>query len=104
MKRDFTYIDDIVAGIISSLERSYDYEIFNLGGNHTIELNYFIECLENELGRKAIRQYLPMQSGDMQETYADIEKSTRMLNFEPKTNIEAGIKLFVHWYKNYYHL
>jgi len=104
MKRDFTYIDDIVSGIECSLEKSYDYEVFNLGNNNTVELEYFIECIENELGRKADKIYLPMQEGDVPATFADIEKSKRLLNFEPKTNIEIGIHNFINWYREYYEI
>ncbi|MDP2812428.1 MAG: GDP-mannose 4,6-dehydratase [bacterium] len=102
MKRDFTYIDDIVAGIISSLEKSYPYEIFNLGNNQPIELEYFIETLEKHLGKKAKKELLPMQAGDVVETFADIDKSKEKLNFLPKTSIEEGIKKFLDWYKEYY--
>ena len=104
MKRDFTYIDDIVSGIVRSLEESYEYEIFNLGNNNTVDLKYFIERIENELGKKAIKKYLPMQEGDVPETFADIEKSRQLLDFAPKINIENGIKLSIDWYKNYYQI
>jgi len=102
MKRDFTYIDDIVEGTINALERSYPYEIFNLGNNQPVELEYFIECIEKELGKKAKKKYLPLQPGDIPETYADIDYSIKMLNFHPKTSIEQGIKKFIEWYKEYY--
>ena len=102
MKRDFTYIDDIVAGIISSLKKSYPYEIFNLGNNQPIELEYFIETLEKHLGKKAKKELLPMQAGDVAETFADIDKSKEKLNFLPKISIEEGIKKFLDWYREYY--
>jgi UDP-glucuronate 4-epimerase len=102
MKRDFTYIDDIVAGILSALYHSYPYEIFNLGNNKSIELNYFIKLLEKELGKNAKKQMLAMQAGDVAETFADIKYSKQKLNFKPQTSIEAGIKKFVTWYKEYY--
>jgi UDP-glucuronate 4-epimerase len=102
MKRDFTYISDIVAGILASLDKSYPYEIFNLGNNNTVELNYFIECVEKELGKKAQRNMLPLQPGDVPETSADIEHSRRRLGFEPKVKIEQGIKEFIQWYRDYF--
>ena len=102
MRRDFTYIDDIVEGVVSSLEKSYDYEIFNLGNNTPVELMDFIGMLEEELGIDAEKNMMPMQPGDMKETYADITRSQEMLDFEPKTDIREGIKKFVDWYKEYY--
>lgn len=102
MKRDFTYIDDIVSGVIASLDNSYPYEIFNLGNNRTVELEYFIKCIENELGRKAEKDYLPIHPGDVPESYAYIKKAQDKLGFEPKTNIETGIKHFINWHKEYY--
>lgn len=102
MKRDFTYIDDIVSGILMSLEKSYPYEIFNLGNNRSVELNYFIETIEKNLGKVAKKEMLDMQSGDVAETFADIEKSKTKLNFEPQTSIEEGIKKFLDWYREYY--
>lgn len=104
MKRDFTYIDDIVAGVINALKKSYPYEIFNLGNNKPVKLEYFIECIEKELNKKAKKTYLPMQPGDIPETYADIDQSAKMLNYHPKTNIEKGIKKFIEWYREYYKL
>ncbi|MFA6466935.1 MAG: NAD-dependent epimerase/dehydratase family protein, partial [Patescibacteria group bacterium] len=102
MKRDFTYIDDIVAGILSALYHSYPYEIFNLGNNRSVELNYFIETIEKNIGKIAKKEMLDIQAGDVAETFADIEKSKAKLNFKPQTSIEAGIKKFVTWYKEYY--
>ncbi len=102
MKRDFTYIDDIVDGTISALDKDYDYEIFNLGNNKTVELNYFIEVIEKELNKKAIKNLMPIQPGDVPETFADIEKAKKMLRYDPKTKIEEGIKQFIKWYREYY--
>ncbi len=102
MKRDFTYIDDIVAGIISSLDKAYPYEIFNLGNNQPIELNYFIELIEKELGQTAQKNLLPLQAGDVPETFADIDDTKNKLNWQPQTSIETGIKKFIAWYKEYY--
>ena len=102
MKRDFTFISDIVDGIVASLDKNYPYEVFNLGNSHMVELNYFIECIEKELGKKAKKNMLPMQPGDVPATNADIEHSKKMLGFSPKVKIEQGIKEFLAWYRDYY--
>ena len=102
MKRDFTFIDDIVAGTISSLDKNLDYEIINLGNNHTEELSYFIECIEKELGKQAIKELKEIPPGDVPQTYANIEKAKTLLGFEPKTRITEGIKEFISWYQQYY--
>ncbi|MFH1173045.1 MAG: GDP-mannose 4,6-dehydratase [bacterium] len=101
-RRDFTYIDDIVSGIISALDNCQGYEIINLGNNQSVELEYFIQLLEDNIGKKAIKNYLPLQPGDVLETYADISKAQKLLNYHPQTKIEEGIKKFVEWYKEYY--
>lgn len=102
MKRDFTYVDDIVQGVVSALDHDFGYEIFNLGNSNTVDLDYFIECLENELGIKAKRNPMPIQPGDVPVTYADISKAKKLLGFTPKTNVDYGIKHFVEWYRGYY--
>ena len=102
MKRDFTYIDDIIEGVLSALYHSYPYEIFNLGNNKSIELNYFIELIEKNLDKKAEKQMMDIQPGDVENTCADIDYSREKLNFEPKTSIEEGIEKFISWYKEYY--
>ncbi len=102
MKRDFTYIEDIVEGVVSSLEKDFDYEIFNLGNNTPVELMEFIEILEETIGIKADKNMLPMQAGDMKVTYADISRSKEKLGFKPKTDLEDGVERFVEWYKDYY--
>lgn len=101
-KRDFTFIDDIVAGIIASLDKCSGYEIFNLGNNQPVELEYFIKVIEGKLNKPAIKNYLPLQIGDVPETYANIDKAKRMLGYEPKTGIEEGIEKFLIWYRKYY--
>ena len=101
MKRDFTYIDDIVCGIKSALNNNYQCEIFNLGNNKSEKLMNFINQIEKELNIKAIIKFLPMQAGDMYETYADISKSNKMLGYHPNTSINKGIKEFIDWYKYY---
>jgi len=102
MKRDFTYIDDIVEGILLALEKTDGYQIFNLGNNKPVELEYFITCLEKELGKTAKKNYLEMQAGDILETFADIEHTKEVLGWEPKTSTEEAIKASVRWYKEYY--
>ncbi len=102
MQRDFTYIDDIVAGTIAALDRPAPYEVFNLGNSRSEQLMKLIDLLEMELGHKAEKNLMPMQPGDVQATFADIEKSKELLGFEPTTPIEEGIKRFVIWYKDFY--
>lgn len=102
MKRDFTFVDDIVAGIILAINNCKDFEIINLGNNQPVELEEMIGVIENELGKKAIKNYLPMQPGDVISTFADISKAKNILSWQPKTSIDVGIKKFVDWYKQYY--
>ena len=102
MKRDFTYIDDIVHGVLASMDRPVPYAVYNLGNSRAVDLLYFIECIEKELGKKAEKKMLPMQPGDVVETYADISESERDLGFQPATRIEEGIASFINWYKSYY--
>lgn len=102
MKRDFTYIDDIVDGTLAALERSAPYDLFNLGNSNSVELLEFIGVLEQELGIEAKKEMLPMQPGDVEETSADIERSRALLGFSPKTPLREGIKRFVAWYRAYY--
>lgn len=102
MRRDFTYIDDIVNGTIAALERPSPFEIFNLGNSNAIELLDFIRVLEEELGQEAQKNMMPIQPGDVLETSADIQKSKEMLGFSPKTPITQGIKKFVSWYRDFY--
>jgi UDP-glucuronate 4-epimerase len=104
MKRDFTYIDDIVEGTIAALDNPFKYEIFNLGNSKSVELMTLIEIIEEELGIVAKKRFLPLQPGDVPETYADIEKTKRLLGFSPKTSIRSGIRSFLSWYRRYYGL
>ncbi|MBS3158930.1 GDP-mannose 4,6-dehydratase [Candidatus Woesearchaeota archaeon] len=101
MKRDFTFIEDAVPAIITALERPFKYEIFNIGNSKPIELNYFIEVLENTLGKTAEKELMEDQQGDVKQTFADISKAKKMLNYKPKTSISEGLKEFVEWYKKY---
>ena len=101
MERDFTYIDDIIQGIVKSLEKNYEYEIFNLGNNRCENLMDMINHIEESLGEKAIIDFMDIQPGDVKKTFADIEYSKKMLNYSPKTPISVGIPLFIEWYKSY---
>ena len=100
MKRDFTYIDDIVEGTLAAIDLGAKYEIFNLGNHRSVELMRFIEIIEEACGKKAEKNLLPMQPGDVLETYADISHSQEVLGYEPKTPLEKGIPEFVAWYRN----
>lgn len=100
MRRDFTYIDDIVEGTAKAMDLESACEVFNLGNHKPVEILKFINILENEIGKKATLQFLPMQAGDVVETYADISHSKKLLGFIPKTNLEKGLSLFVAWLKD----
>jgi UDP-glucuronate 4-epimerase len=102
MKRDFTYIDDIVEGTAASLDYNTDFEIFNLGNNNPTNLLDFVSLIEKKLNKKAIKKFLPLQQGEMLSTYADITSSIKKLNFTPKTKIEDGLDKFVDWYLKTY--
>jgi len=102
MKRDFTYIDDIIEGTTNALDLCSGYDIFNLGNKKPVSVLTMIEILENLLEKKAEKQMLPFQSGEMQKTFASIAKSNSLLNFFPKTSLEEGLKQFVYWYKEYF--
>jgi UDP-glucuronate 4-epimerase len=108
MRRDFTYIDDIVEGVVNCLDRPPsdrepgDHRLYNLGNHRPEHLLDFISTLESALGCKAVVELLPMQPGDVKETYADTEASRRDLDFEPKTSIADGIPRFVAWFRERY--
>ena len=120
MKRDFTYIDDIVESLvrlipnIPSPNRNWSglnpdpatslspYRLFNIGNNNPVELMYFIDVIEAKLGMKAIRNLVPMQEGDVEETFADTQDLEKEINFKPATPIDQGIERFVTWYREYY--
>ena len=99
MKRDFTYIDDIINGTRSAIDKNYECEVFNLGNHKSEQLMDMISLIEKELGKKAEIELLPMQPGDVKESYADIKHSIEKLNFFPKISIEIGIPNFVNWFK-----
>ncbi|MFZ5775061.1 MAG: NAD-dependent epimerase [Thermodesulfobacteriota bacterium] len=120
MRRDFTYIDDIVDGVLRVIAKppksnpawdreqpdpatSYcPYRIFNIGNNQTVELLRFIEVLEDCLGKKAVKEFLPMQDGDVPATYAEVDDLVREVDYRPSTPIEVGLSRFVEWYYGYY--
>ena len=116
MQRDFTYIDDIVEGILriqnvipqpsteatASSESSPFYKLYNIGNNTPVELEEFISCIENALGKKAVKNYLPMQDGDVVRTFADITNLENEIGFKPETKLQDGINHFVDWFKNYH--
>lgn len=102
MKRDFTYIDDIIRGTAAALDTPTDFALFNLGNNKPVALLEFITELENALGKKADKEMLPMQKGDVLETCADISKSQKELHFSPSIPLKEGIRHFVDWYRDYY--
>ncbi len=122
MKRDFTYVDDIVEGVmgvaacIPQPNESWSsdqpdpgtsrapYRIYNIGNNQPVELNRFISLLEKAIGKKARRNLLPMQPGDVPATYADIDDLVRDVGFRPTIPIDVGIKHFVQWYREYHGL
>lgn len=98
-KRDYTYIDDIVKGVVTALDRNHRYEIFNLGNSQTVELNKFIEIVENLTGKKAKIRQMPKQPGDVEKTFADVSKAKKMLSYNPKTSFRAGMESFVKWFE-----
>ena len=102
MKRDFTYIDDIVQGVVASLDKCYPFEVFNLAYGDTVELIEYVDALEDALGIKAKRNLMPMQAGDVKVTDADTSKAKNMLDFNPNTSVKDGVAEFAKWFKKYY--
>ncbi|MDL2060484.1 GDP-mannose 4,6-dehydratase [Mesosutterella sp. AGMB02718] len=109
MYRDFTYVDDIVTGMEHMLcnpprknELGDAYKVYNIGNHKPEKLMHFIEVLEQALGKKAKKEYLPMQPGDVYQTYADVSELQRDFDFKPETTIEEGLGKFAQWYKTYY--
>jgi UDP-glucuronate 4-epimerase len=119
-QRDFTYIDDIIEGVVRVLDKipepnpdwsgdnpdaassSAPYRLYNIGSNRPVELMHYIEVLEDCLGRKAVKNMLPMQAGDVQATYADVEELVHAIDYKPAMTVEEGMARFVDWYKAYY--
>lgn len=109
MKRDFTFVEDIAAGVLATLDRpakpdanGAPHTVYNLGNNRTEDLMRFIGIIEESLGREAVKVMEPLQMGDVPETTADIEASRRDLGYEPKTPIDVGLPRFIAWYKDYH--
>ncbi len=102
MRRDFTYVDDIARGVIAACEQAHPYEIINLGNHEPVKLSYMIEVLEKKIGKSAIKEMLPMQPGDVPETYASVQNAKEKLDWVPQTDIEEGVQEFVDWYQEYY--
>ncbi len=120
MERDFTYIDDIIEGVARVIDNIPEgnpnwsgdhpdpatsrapYRIYNIGNNSPVKLMYFVEVLEKAIGRKAIKEMLPMQPGDVPATYADVDALVQDVGFKPATPIEVGIERFVQWYREFY--
>lgn len=97
MRRDFTYIDDIIDGVVRAMEHCEDYEIYNLGRSKPIRLDELVSAIEKALGKKAIINRLPMQPGDVKRTWADVGKAQKRLGYKPKTKLPEGLKHFVQW-------
>lgn len=110
MQRDFTYIDDVIEGVVRVIQRppshssdpAAPYKLYNIGNNQPVTLSRFIEVIETALGKPAQKQFLPMQPGDVPITYADVDDLMRDVGFRPSTPIEEGIARFVEWYRAYY--
>ena len=98
IKRDFTYVGDIVKGILGSIYTPFRYEIINLGNAHTTELIRLISIIEAKLGKKAKIEFLPGKSWDVPITFADVSKAKRLIGFEPAVSLEEGIGRYVKWY------
>jgi UDP-glucuronate 4-epimerase len=119
-RRDFTYVDDIAEGVVRALDKpamanpdwsgdtpdpatsSAPYRLYNIGNNNWVELSRYIEVLEDCLGRKAEKNLLPLQPGDVPDTYADVDNLVKDIGYRPNTTIEVGVRRFVDWYKDYY--
>ena len=101
MKRDFTYIDDIISGTRAALAKNYDCEVFNLGNHRSEKLMDVVSLIEKNLDKKAEINFLPMQPGDVPISFADIEKSNKMLEYKPRIKVDVGIANFIEWYKVY---
>jgi UDP-glucuronate 4-epimerase len=122
MRRDFTYVDDVVQAVVRLIGRpprgnpDWDgtrpdpgtskapWAVYNIGNNHPEELTHVISLLEKEFGRPAIKEMLPMQPGDVEATYADVADLERDIGFKPATPIEVGIARFAKWYRDYHHI
>ena len=102
MKRDFTYIDDIVNGIAASLQYDGGSDIFNLARGQSIALDDFIAAIEQVLGKKAVKELKDIQPGDVQATWGDIRKAQEQLGYRPAVSVAEGVRKFIDWYRSYY--
>lgn len=107
MQRDFTYIDDIIEGVVRVIfqppqSEAAPYKLYNIGNNNPVELMTFIEAIEQAMGKTVEKNFLPMQPGDVPATYADVDDLIRDVGFKPSTSIDVGIDRFVRWYRDYY--
>jgi UDP-glucuronate 4-epimerase len=117
MERDFTYIDDIVSGVVACHDNPppdngeekaggshAPHRLYNIGNSNSEHLGRMIDLLERETGREAVRNYLPMQAGDVPRTYADVSAISRDLGYAPTTSIDVGVPRFVSWYRDYHRI
>ncbi|MGB4602940.1 MAG: NAD-dependent epimerase/dehydratase family protein, partial [Bacteroidales bacterium] len=120
MTRDFTFIDDIIKGVVKVIDKPAKptmdanpdpsssniapYKVYNIGNSSPVKLLDYIEAIENELGKKAIKEFLPMQPGDVTYTEADVSDLVRDFGYKPTTKVQDGIKEFIKWYKNFYNI
>ncbi|HEA22195.1 MAG TPA: NAD-dependent epimerase [Pricia antarctica] len=106
MQRDFTYVDDIVEGVARIIEKPVTdrklYDIYNIGNNNSVQLSEFIESIEKHIGKKAKKEMLPMQPGDVERTWADVDDLIADYDYKPDTTVNDGVKEFIDWYKSYY--
>lgn len=106
LSRDFTYIDDIVAGVLATLlkssENSSNYKLYNIGNSQPVQLLEYIEAIETALDKKAIREMMPMQPGDVKQTYANVNLLNKDFDYQPTTEVKKGIAAFVEWYRKFY--
>jgi len=101
MMRDFTYIDDIINGTLAAIEQCTGFNLYNLGCSHPISVNDLIAEIEKALGKKAVKEYLPPQPGDVERTYADVTKAAKDLGYNPSTTIQEGLAKFVTWLRKH---
>merc|ERR1719436_1692138 len=110
LERDFTYIDDIVSGCVASIDRitpstkeTAQYKVYNLGNKDPVTVSYLVDCVEGALGKKALRNYMPMPpTGDVLKTNADVTLAAKELGYAPTTPLREGVEKFIAWYKEYY--